>query len=50
MPGFEALTATLGFDLLFDKTEQRLIQTNRIWVPPMDFRSLAPLGASSISS
>ncbi len=42
MPGFEALTATLGFDALWDKTEQRLIATNRIWVPPADFRSLAP--------
>ena len=42
VPGFEALTATLGFDALFDKTEQRMIATNRYWVPPTDFRSLAP--------
>ncbi len=42
VPGFEALTATLGFDALVDKTEQRLIATNRVWVPPSDFRSLAP--------
>ena len=42
VPGFEALTATLGFDALLDKTEQRLIATNRYWVPPTDFRSLAP--------
>ncbi|KQM88418.1 TonB-dependent receptor [Sphingomonas sp. Leaf23] len=42
VPGFEALVATIGFDALFDKTEQRLIATNRIWVPPADFRSLAP--------
>ena len=42
VPGFEALTATLGFDALWDKTQQRLIATNRVWVPPADFRSLAP--------
>ena len=42
IPGFEALTATLGFDALWDKTEQRLIATSRTWVPPTDFRSLAP--------
>jgi iron complex outermembrane receptor protein len=42
VPGFEDLTATLGFDALFDKSEQRLIATGRIWVPPSDFRSLAP--------
>ena len=38
----DALTATIGFDTLIDKTEQRLIATNRVWVPPADFRSLAP--------
>jgi iron complex outermembrane receptor protein len=42
MPGLEALTATLGFDALWDKTQQRLIATNRVWVPPAEFRSLAP--------
>lgn len=44
MPGFEALSATVGFDALFDKTEQALIATGRVWVPPSDFRSLAPFG------
>lgn len=39
---FDALTTTIGFDALFDKTEQRLIATDRVWVPPADFRSLAP--------
>jgi iron complex outermembrane receptor protein len=39
---FNALTGTIGFDALVDKTEQRLIATNRVWVPPADFRSLAP--------
>ena len=44
VPGFEALTAIVGFDALWDKTEQRLIATNRVWVPPTDFRSFAPFG------
>lgn len=39
---FDALTTAIGFDALFDKTEQRLIATGRVWVPPADFRSLAP--------
>jgi iron complex outermembrane receptor protein len=41
-PGFEALDVTVGFDVLYDSTEQRLIATDRVWVPPTDFRSLAP--------
>ncbi len=49
LPGFEALTGTLGFDALFDKTEQRLIATNRIWVPPSDFRSLAPFAQLNLA-
>ena len=42
MPGLEALVLTAGFDALFDRTEQSLVQTNRIWVPQSNFRSLAP--------
>ncbi|TCQ00912.1 iron complex outermembrane receptor protein [Sphingomonas sp. PP-F2F-A104-K0414] len=49
VPGFEALTATLGFDALFDRTEQRLIATDRVWVPPADFRSLAPFGQVNLA-
>lgn len=49
VPGFEALTATIGFDALFDKTEQRLIATDRVWVPPSDFRSLAPFGQLNLA-
>lgn len=41
-PGFEALTATVGVDAIYDKTEQRLIATGRIWVPPSEFQSIAP--------
>jgi iron complex outermembrane receptor protein len=44
IPGFEALTATIGFDALWDRTEQRLIATDRVYVPPTYFRSLAPFG------
>lgn len=49
IPGFEALTATIGFDALWDKTEQRLIATNRIWVPPAEFRSLAPFAQANLA-
>lgn len=48
LPGFEALTLTLGFDALWDKTEQRLIATNRVWVPPSDFQSLAPFAQANL--
>lgn len=48
VPGFEALTATLGFDALWDKTEQRLIVTDRVWVPPAEFRSLAPFAQANL--
>ncbi len=48
VPGFEALTATLGFDALVDKTEQALIATGRVWVPPSDFRSLAPFAQANL--
>jgi iron complex outermembrane receptor protein len=49
VPGFEALTTILGFDALFDKTEQRLIATNRVWVPPAEFRSLAPFAQANLA-
>jgi iron complex outermembrane receptor protein len=48
LPGFEDLTVTIGFDALVDKTEQALIATNRVWVPPSDFRSLAPFGQANL--
>lgn len=49
IPGFEALTATIGFDAIWDSTEQRLIATNRVWVPPTDFRSLAPFVQANLA-
>ncbi len=42
IPGFEDLTATVGIDALWDRTEQRLIATDRTYVPPTYFQSLAP--------
>lgn len=47
-PGLEALTLIAGFDALWDSTEQRLIATDRAWVPPTDFRSLAPFGQANL--
>ena len=49
VPGIKGLTATVGFDALFDRTEQSLIATNRVWVPPTNFRSLAPFGQLNLS-
>ncbi|HKX89428.1 MAG TPA: TonB-dependent receptor [Sphingopyxis sp.] len=48
VPGFEDLMLTIGFDALVDKTEQALIATGRVWVPPSDFRSLAPFGQANL--
>ncbi|MGE4323489.1 MAG: TonB-dependent receptor [Sphingobium sp.] len=47
-PGFEALTATIGVDALYDKTEQRLIATGRIWVPPSEFQGIAPFAQANL--
>jgi iron complex outermembrane receptor protein len=49
IPGYEALTAAVGFDILYDKTEQALIATNRVWVPPTDFRSMAPFAQLNLA-
>ncbi|MDF7776914.1 TonB-dependent receptor [Sphingomonas sp. AOB5] len=49
IPGFEDLTVTLGFDALHDSTEQRLIATDRVWVPPTDFRSYAPFAQANLA-
>ncbi|WP_417591415.1 TonB-dependent receptor [Parasphingorhabdus sp.] len=38
------LTVTVGFDALFDNTQQDLLQTDRTWVPEIAFRSMAPFG------
>ena len=49
MAGFEDLVLTAGFDALFDRTEQSLVQTDRVWVPRSDFRSLAPFVQSNLA-
>jgi iron complex outermembrane recepter protein len=49
MPGWQALDLTLGVDALFDKTEQKLIATGRVWVPPTDFRSIAPFAQANLA-
>ncbi|CAN7486419.1 TonB-dependent receptor [Phenylobacterium sp. LjRoot219] len=49
VPGWEAMTATLGFDLLKDRTEQALVATDRAWVPPTDFRSIAPFVQANLA-
>ncbi|WP_448664071.1 TonB-dependent receptor [Sphingomonas sp. CJ20] len=48
VPGFDALTVTLGFDALIDRTAQSLVQTGRSWVPQTDFRSLAPFAQTNL--
>jgi iron complex outermembrane receptor protein len=49
MPGWQALDLTLGLDALVDKTEQKLIATGRVWVPPTDFRSIAPFAQANLA-
>lgn len=49
LPGFEALTAIVGVDALYDLTEQRLIATGRTWVPPTDYRSIAPFAQANLA-
>jgi len=45
----DRLTLIAGFDALWDTTEQRLIATDRTWVPPTDFRSLAPFAQANLA-
>jgi iron complex outermembrane receptor protein len=42
VPWIEGLTSTVGVDTMRDRTAQLLIQTDRVWVPPTEFRSAAP--------
>ena len=49
VPGIPGLTAIAGLDALVDETEQRLIATGRTWVPPTEFRSLAPFGQLNLA-
>ncbi len=38
----EGLTVTGGLDYLSDETFQELVQTGRLWVPEVEFNSIAP--------
>ncbi|HEY0649632.1 TonB-dependent receptor [Phenylobacterium sp.] len=49
VPGLPNLTATVGLDILRDKTEQVLIATDRNWVPLTDFRSIAPFVQANLA-
>lgn len=42
VPGVQGLTATAGLDALNDRTQQVLVATDRVWVPPTRFQSIAP--------
>lgn len=42
IPFVPGLTSTFGLDTMKDRTEQSLVQTGRVWVPPTEFRSAAP--------
>ncbi len=49
VPRLENLTAVVGLDTLLDETEQALIGTNRVWVPPTEFRSIAPFAQLNLA-
>ncbi|MFL6606501.1 MAG: TonB-dependent receptor [Steroidobacteraceae bacterium] len=40
--GLTGLELHIGVDAVQDDTQQRLALTDRIWVPPMDYKSLGP--------
>lgn len=46
---FGPLNLALGADLLNDKTVQRLAATDRAWVPPTDYRSIAPFAQANLA-
>jgi iron complex outermembrane receptor protein len=47
--GFGPLNLLAGVDLLNDDTVQRLVQTDRAWVPPTDYRSIAPFAQANLA-
>lgn len=49
VPNIENLTAIVGLDLLKDRTEQALVRTDRVWVPPTDYRSVAPFVQANLA-
>lgn len=49
LPFVPGLTGTLGLDTLRDETAQTLIATDRVWVPPTQFRSVAPFVQANLA-
>jgi iron complex outermembrane recepter protein len=47
--GFGPLNLVAGLDLLNDHTVQVLAQTGRAWVPPTDYRSIAPFAQGNLA-
>lgn len=47
--GIGPLNLVAGVDLLNDHTVQVLAQTGRAWVPPTDYRSIAPFGQANLA-
>ena len=47
--GIGPLNLVLGVDLLNDHTVQRLAATGRAWVPPTDYRSIAPFTQANLA-
>jgi iron complex outermembrane receptor protein len=46
--GLGPLNLVLGTDLLNDATVQKLVATGRAWVPPTDYRSIAPFAQANL--
>lgn len=46
--GFGPLNLVLGVDMLNDSTVQILAATDRAWVPPTDYRSIAPFTQANL--
>jgi len=40
--GVDGLELRAGVDYVYDEAQQRLALTNRLWVPPMEYTSVAP--------
>jgi iron complex outermembrane receptor protein len=40
--GVQGLELKIGLDVVRDEAQQRLALTDRVWVPPMDYKSFAP--------
>jgi iron complex outermembrane recepter protein len=47
--GFGPLNMVFGVDLLNDHTVQKLAATDRAWVPPTDYRSIAPFTQANLA-